>query len=143
VDTERTGIGKRHILKGPGLGTSHMAAEAVLGLLEKSGTASDDIDLLICATTTPDLVFPATAALICDMVGIRGTGCFDVQSAYSGFIPALSVAVQFIETGRYRKIVVVGPIRLHRSSITLTAPPASCSATAPAQCWSSRTASSA
>ena len=106
--TTRTGITKRHILKGPGLGTSHMAAEAVRGLLAKSGTAAEDVDLLICATTTPDLVFPATAALICDMVGIRGTGCFDVQSACSGFIPALTVAAQFIETGRYRKIVVVG-----------------------------------
>jgi 3-oxoacyl-[acyl-carrier-protein] synthase III len=106
--TARTGIRTRHILKGPGLGTSHMAAEAVRGLLKKSGTAADDVDLLICATTTPDFVFPATAALICDMAGIRGTGSFDVQSACSGFIPALCVAAQFIETGRYRKIVVVG-----------------------------------
>ena len=106
--TARTGIRTRHILKGAGLGTSHMAAEAVRGLLAKSGTDAHDIDLLICATTTPDLVFPATAALVCDMVGIRGTGCFDVQSACSGFIPALSVGAQFIETGRYGKIVVVG-----------------------------------
>ena len=72
--TERTGIKERHILKGEGLGTSHMAAEAVRGLLEKTGTKPDEVDLLICATTTPECVFPSTANLICDMVGIRNIG---------------------------------------------------------------------
>ena len=65
---ERTGIKERHILKGKGLGTSHMGAEAVRGLLEKTATAPGDVELLICATTTPDFVFPSTANLICDMV---------------------------------------------------------------------------
>src|ERR1700728_4235848 len=106
--TERTGIKERHILKGKGLGTSHMGAEAVLGLLKKTGTAAGDVDLLICATTTPDLVFPSTANLICDMADIRNIGSFDVQAACSGFIYALSIAAQFIETGKFRKIVVVG-----------------------------------
>ena len=106
--TERTGIKERHILKGKGLGTSHMGAEAVRGLLEKTGTAPGEIDLLICATTTPDFVFPSTANLICDMVGIRNIGSFDVQAACSGFVYALTVASQFIETGKCRKIVVVG-----------------------------------
>src|ERR1041385_5199588 len=69
--TERTGIKERHILKGKGLGTSHMGAEAVRGLLEKTNTAPKEVDLLICATTTPDFVFPSSANLICDMVGIR------------------------------------------------------------------------
>jgi 3-oxoacyl-[acyl-carrier-protein] synthase III len=105
---ERTGIKERHILRGKGLGTSHMGAEAVRGLLKKTGTAPGDVDLLICATTTPDFVFPSTANLICDMVGIREVGSFDVQAACSGFIYALSVAAQFIETGTYRKVVVVG-----------------------------------
>lgn len=105
---ERTGIKERHILRGKGLGTSHMGAEAVRGLLKKTGTAPADVDLLICATTTPDLVFPSTANLICDMVGIREVGSFDVQAACSGFIYALSIAAQFIETGTYRKVVVVG-----------------------------------
>jgi 3-oxoacyl-[acyl-carrier-protein] synthase III len=105
---ERTGIKERHILKGEGLGTSHMAAEAVRGLLRKTNTAPSEVELLICATTTPDFVHPATANLICDMVGVHGIGSFDVQAACSGFVYALTVARQFIEAGTYRKIVVVG-----------------------------------
>jgi 3-oxoacyl-[acyl-carrier-protein] synthase-3 len=89
---ERTGIKERHILKGKGLGTSHMGAEAVRGLLQKTNTAPKEIDLLICATTTPDFVFPSTANLICDMVGVRNIGSFDVQAACSGFVYALSIA---------------------------------------------------
>ena len=106
--TERTGIKERRILKGEGLGTSHMAAEAVRGLLAKTATKPSDVDLLICATTTPDLVFPCTANLICDMVGIRNIGSFDIQAACSGFIYALTVATQFIASGQCKKIVVVG-----------------------------------
>ncbi len=106
--TERTGIKERRILKGEGLGTSHMAAQAVRGLLARTGTRREDIDLLICATTTPDLVFPSTANIICDMVGIRNIGSFDVQAACSGFVYALTIAAQFIATGKCRKIVVVG-----------------------------------
>ena len=105
---ERTGIKERHILKGKGLGTSHMGAEAVRGLLKKTGTAPGDVDLLICATTTPDFVFPSTANLICDMVDIRNIGSFDVQAACSGFVYALTIAARFIESGAYRKIIVVG-----------------------------------
>lgn len=106
--TERTGIKERRILKGEGLGTSHMGAEAVRGLLARTGTKPSDVDLLICATTTPDLVFPSTANLISDMVGIGPIGSFDVQAACSGFIYALSIATQFIATGTCRKVVVVG-----------------------------------
>jgi 3-oxoacyl-[acyl-carrier-protein] synthase-3 len=106
--TERTGIKERRILRGEGLGTSHMAAEAVRGLLAKTGTKAADVDLLICATTTPDLVFPCTANLICDMVGIRNIGSFDIQAACTGFIYALTIATQFIASGRCKKIVVVG-----------------------------------
>ncbi len=109
---ERTGIKERHILKGKGLGTSHMGAEAVRGLLKKTGTAPGDVDLLICATTTPDFVFPSTANLICDMSGIRGIGSFDVQAACSGFLYALTIAAQFIEPGKYRTIVVVGAAKM-------------------------------
>jgi 3-oxoacyl-[acyl-carrier-protein] synthase-3 len=105
---ERTGIKERHILKGEGFGTSHMAAEAVRGLLAKTGTKPNEIDLLICATTTPDLQFPSTANLICDMVGVRNIGSFDVQAACSGFLYSLTVAAQFIATGAARKVVVVG-----------------------------------
>jgi 3-oxoacyl-[acyl-carrier-protein] synthase-3 len=106
--TERTGITERRILKGEGLGTSHMAAEAVRGLLERTATRPQDVDLLICATTTPDFVFPSTANIVCDMVGIRNIGSFDVQAACSGFVYALTIAAQFIGTGRARKVVVVG-----------------------------------
>jgi len=106
--TERTGIEERHILKGEGLGTSHMAAQAVRGLLEKTGTRPDEVDLLICATTTPDMQFPSTANLICDMVGVKNIGSFDVQAACSGFLYSLTVASQFIANGTARKVVVVG-----------------------------------
>lgn len=104
----RTGIKERRILKGEGLGSSHMGAEAVKGLLAKTNTRPDEIDLLICATTTPDYVFPCTANLICDMVGIRNVGSFDIQAACSGFIYALTLGSQFIETGKYKKIIIVG-----------------------------------
>ncbi|MCF0061878.1 ketoacyl-ACP synthase III [Dyadobacter chenwenxiniae] len=104
----RTGIKERHILKGEGLGSSHMGAEAVKGLLAKTNTLPSEIDLLICATTTPDFIFPCTANLICDMVGIKNVGSFDIQAACSGFVYALTLGSQFIETGKYKKIVIVG-----------------------------------
>jgi 3-oxoacyl-[acyl-carrier-protein] synthase-3 len=104
----RTGIKQRHILKGEGLGTSHMAVEAVRGLLRKTGTAPQEVDLVICATVTPDFIFPSTANLVCDMLGIKNIGSFDVQAACSGFIYALSMGSQFVETGKYKKVVVVG-----------------------------------
>lgn len=106
--TERTGIKERRILKGEGLGTSHMGAEAVKGLLKRTDTDPSEIDLLICATTTPDMVFPSTANMIADMVGLGQIGSFDVQAACSGFIYAVSIATQFIATGQCRKVVVVG-----------------------------------
>ncbi|MBN8823175.1 MULTISPECIES: beta-ketoacyl-ACP synthase III [unclassified Spirosoma] len=106
--TSRTGIKERHILKGEGMGSSHMGAKAVTGLLEKTNTRPEEVDLLICATTTPDYVFPCTANLICDMVGIRNVGSFDIQAACSGFVYALTVGSQFIETGKYKKVVIVG-----------------------------------
>jgi len=106
--TERTGIKERRILKGEGLGSSHMGAEAVRGLLIKTKTKPEDIELLICATTTPDFIHPCTANLICDMVGIRNIGSFDIQAACSGFMYALAVANQFIAAGTYKKVIVVG-----------------------------------
>ena len=114
--TSRTGINERHILKGEGMGSSHMGAEAVRGLLAKTNNAPQDIDLLICATVTPDYVFPATANLICDMVGIHNVGSFDIQAACSGFLYALTVGTQFIETGKYKKVIVVGTDKM--SAIT-------------------------
>lgn len=114
--TTRTGIKERHILKGEGMGSSHMGAKAVAGLLEKLNITPAEVDLLICATTTPDYVFPCTANLICDMVGIRNVGSFDIQAACSGFLYALTIGSQFIETGKYKKVVVVGADKM--SAIT-------------------------
>lgn len=104
----RTGIQERRILKGEGKGTSDMGAEAVKGLLAKRGIDASEIDLLICATTTPDYQFPATANVITDKVGAKNAFGFDINAACSGFIYALNTASKFIESGAYKKIVVVG-----------------------------------
>lgn len=104
----RTGIEERRILKGEGLGSSDMAVEAVKNLLEKRGITADHIDCLICATVTPDMVFPATANIICDKAGINNAFSFDIAAACSGFLYALTTGASFIESGRYKKVVVVG-----------------------------------
>ncbi len=104
----RIGIKTRHILKGEGLGTSDMATEAVKGLLEKTNTKPEEIDLLICSTVTPDMQFPATANIIADKVGIRNAFNFDINAACSGFLYALETASKYIETGRCKKVIVVG-----------------------------------
>jgi 3-oxoacyl-[acyl-carrier-protein] synthase-3 len=104
----RTGIRERHILKGDGLGTSDMGAEAVKGLLAKTGTAPEEIGLLICATVTPDMVFPAAANLICDKAGIKNAFSFDMNAACSGLLYAIVTGSKYIETGSYKKVIVVG-----------------------------------
>lgn len=106
--TTRTGIKERRILKGEGKGTSVMATEAVKGLLEKRGISPDEVDLLICSTVTPDMKFPATANLISHKAGIKNAFSFDTNAACSGFIYTLATAAQYVETGRYKKVVVVG-----------------------------------
>lgn len=104
----RTGISERRILKGEGKGTSDMAVEAVKGLLAKRGIDASEIDLLICATTTPDMQFPATANIITDKVGAKNAFGFDINAACSGFIYALTTASKYIESGLYKKVIVVG-----------------------------------
>ena len=106
--TSRTGIKERHILKGENQGTSVMGIAAVNGLLEKTGTSPEEIDLIICATTTPDMVFPATANIIGNAVGAVNAFNYDLQAACSGFIYALTTGSQFIETGKYKKVIIVG-----------------------------------
>ena len=101
--TTRTGIEERRILKGEGKGTSVMAIEAVKELLVKTSTNPEEIDLLICATVTPDRVFPATANIIATNVGAVNAFGFDVEAACSGFIYSLSTGSQFIETGKYKR----------------------------------------
>ncbi len=104
----RTGISERRILKDEGLGSSDMAVPAVLELCKKRGISPGEIDCLICATVTPDLVFPATGNIICDKMGAKNAFSFDVMAACSGFLYALTVGTTFIESGRYKKVVVVG-----------------------------------
>lgn len=106
--TTRTGIKQRHIQRGEGLATSHMAAEAVRGLLKKTNTQPEEVDLVICATVTPDYMFPSTANLVCTQCGIPSIGSFDILAACSGFLYALSTGSQFIESGRYKKVIVIG-----------------------------------
>ena len=104
----RTGIKERRVLKGEGLGTSTIGVHSVNGLLKKRGIGADEIDLLICATTTPDLVFPATANIICDMIGAKNCFGYDINAACSGFLFALATGSKFVESGQYKKVVVVG-----------------------------------
>ena len=104
----RTGISERRILKGEGLGSSDMAAPAVLELCKKRGISPQDIECLICATVTPDMVFPATANIICDKIGATNSFSFDIMAACSGFLYAVTTATAFIESGRYKNVVVVG-----------------------------------
>jgi len=104
----RVGIKERHVLKGEGKGTSVMGIQAVKKLLEKTKVNPDDIDLIICATTTPDYPFPSTAALIADGCGIKNSFAFDLNAACSGFIYALETGANFIQSGKYKKIIVIG-----------------------------------
>jgi len=112
----RTGIQQRRILQGPNLGTSFMAIKAVEGLLAKTNTDPTSIDLLICATITPDMITPATANIITDALAMTNAFSYDLQAACSGFLYALDTAAQFIASGRAKKVVVVGADKM--SSIT-------------------------
>ena len=104
---QRIGIKERRIQKGKGKATSDMGVAAVKELLNKTNTPADEVDLLICATITPDMPFPATANIIAHKAGIHNAWSFDLNAACSGFIFALATGVQFIESGRYRKVVIV------------------------------------
>lgn len=104
--TSRTGIKERRIMKNGA--SSDMAAKAVEELLRKTNTAPEDIDLVLVGTVTPDYPFPSTSNVVCDKVGMKNAWGYDLIAACSGFIYALSTGAQFIETGRYKKVIVVG-----------------------------------
>ena len=104
----RTGVEERRILKGEGLGSSDMALEAVNEICKKRGIAPTEIDCLICATVTPDMVFPATANIICDKAGMTNAFSYDIGAACSGFLYALTTGTALVESGRYKKVLVVG-----------------------------------
>ena len=106
--TTRTGIKERRILKGEGKGTSVLGVEAVNGLLKKTKIDAKEVDLIICATATPDMIFPSTACIIADKIGASNAFAYDLMAACSGFLYALSTASKFIETGTYKKVIVVG-----------------------------------
>lgn len=104
----RTGISERRILKEPGKGSSDMAVPAIEEILKKKNLDPKDIDCIICATVTPDMVFPATANIIADKIGATNAWGYDMSAACSGFLFALSTGAMYIESGRFKKVVVVG-----------------------------------
>jgi 3-oxoacyl-[acyl-carrier-protein] synthase-3 len=104
--TSRTGIKERRIMKDGA--SSDMAAAAVKMLLEKKGIDPLDIELVIVGTVTPDHPFPSTANIVCDKVGMKNAWSYDVNAACSGFLYALSTGAQFIESGKHKKVIVIG-----------------------------------
>ena len=104
----RIGIKERRILKGEGMGTSDMGYKAVNQLLKKTGTSPDEVDLLICSTVTPDMQFPATSNIICDKSGIKNAFSYDLNAGCSGFLFGMSTAAKFIQSGQFKKVVLVG-----------------------------------
>ena len=104
----RTGIKERRILKGENKGSSDLGAEAIKLLLKKTNTSVKDIDLIICCTATPDMMFPSTACIISDKIGANNICAFDIMAACSGFLYAVTTASKFIESGTYKKVIVVG-----------------------------------
>jgi 3-oxoacyl-[acyl-carrier-protein] synthase-3 len=104
----RTGISERRILKEPGKATSDLGAPAIQDLLRKRNMDPNEIDCIICATVTPDMMFPCTANIISDKIGAKNAFSFDLVAACSGFLFALTTGASFIESGRYKKVVVVG-----------------------------------
>ena len=108
----RTGIEERRILKDPTKATSDMGAEAVKSLCAKSGLDPADIDLIICATVTPDMLFPSTANLIGHKVGATKAWGFDLSAACIGFLFALNTGAHFVETGNAQNVVFVGPAKM-------------------------------
>ena len=106
--TTRTGIKERRILKEEGRGSSFLGVKAVEDLLNKTNVLAKDVDLIICATATPDMIFPSTACIIADKVGAINAFAYDLMAACSGFLYALSTASKFIETETYKNIIVIG-----------------------------------
>ena len=106
--TTRVGIKERHILTEEGLGTSYMARKAAKQLLQKTGVDLDTIDALIVTTTTPDYKFPSTASIVLGKLGLKNAFAFDFEAACCGFLYSLDVAASMIQSGRYKKIIVIG-----------------------------------
>ncbi|MCW3125031.1 MAG: fabH 1 [Bacteroidetes bacterium] len=106
--TSRTGIKERHIQREPGKATSDMAAEAVKLLLAKKNLSPNDIDIILVATTTPDMLFPSTACILADKIGATNCWAYDISAACSGFLFALQNGASYIQSGQAKKVLVVG-----------------------------------
>jgi len=106
--TSRTGIKERRILKGEGKGLSEMCVHAVEVILKKRGISAEELDLVIVGTITADYGFPSASNVLCDKIGAKNAWGFDLSAACSGFIYSLATGAQFIETGKYKKVLVVG-----------------------------------
>lgn len=104
----RTGISERRILREPGSATSDLGVPAVLDLLKKRNIEASEIDCIICATVTPDMFFPSTANIISHKIGANNAFGYDLSAACSGFLFALTTGASYIESGRYKKVVVIG-----------------------------------
>lgn len=106
--TTRVGIKERRILTEEGLGTSYLARKAAKQLIQKTGVDPDTIDALIVTTTTPDYKFPSTASIVLGKLGLKNAFAFDFSAACCGFLYTLDVAASMIQSGRYKKIIVIG-----------------------------------
>jgi 3-oxoacyl-[acyl-carrier-protein] synthase-3 len=104
----RIGVKERHILNEEGLGTSYMARKAAKQLLQRTHTNPDEIDLVIVSTSTPDYHFPSTASILCDKLGLKNAFAFDLQAACCGFLFLMETGANFIRSGRYKKVIIVG-----------------------------------
>jgi 3-oxoacyl-[acyl-carrier-protein] synthase-3 len=104
----RIGVKERRILNEEGLGTSYMCRKAAKQLLQRTNTNPDDVDLVIVATTTPDYHFPSTASILCDKLGLNNAFAFDMQAACCGFLYLMEAGANFIRSGRYKKVIIVG-----------------------------------
>ncbi len=105
--TTRVGIKERRILKNKNLGASFLGIEAVKNLFSKKKVNPEEVQMVICSTSTPDYLFPSTASIIAEQTGMTNTYAYDIQAACTGFIVGLTAASNHIETGRYKKILVV------------------------------------
>ncbi|MDH3354048.1 MAG: ketoacyl-ACP synthase III [Chromatiales bacterium] len=111
--TARTGIKERHIVAEDET-TTDLAYEASIKAMDMAGISNDEIDLIVLATTTPDQIFPSTACLLQERLGIHGSAAFDVQAVCTGFVYALAVADKFIRSGSHKKVLVVGAESMSR-----------------------------
>ncbi|MEG1574596.1 MAG: beta-ketoacyl-ACP synthase III [Bacteroidales bacterium] len=111
----RVGIKERRILKGDTLGSSYLGSKALDALLEKTGTTSDEVEVIICTTSNPDYRFPATAAVIADRSGVKNCFAYDIQAACTGFLVALQVGKAYINSGLYKKVVIISAEKMTSS----------------------------